>query len=250
MNSSTASIWQRLESVDPVNSASDSSTRRFSNSVVVIWFIATAILAQIVFWAYSMPGPQLREAGNLNSAVGSCLVAAMVFLIFPLLISLFVMGQIPKQLGLGIGDWQFGWKASAFFAPVLLIGTWIGSADPQIKAFYPIPGEAVYQSFSETIIWIAAYLLFYVSFEFFYRGFLLRSLIDPETRIAILFIIGMQAFFCFLIHIGKPPVELMASLPASVLFGWIAWRSCSIWYGVALHFAIGVVNDLGAIQLQ
>jgi membrane protease YdiL (CAAX protease family) len=75
----------------------------------------------------------------------------------------------------------------------------------------------------------------------------LRGLGEPVSTAAAWKVIGVQAVLCFLIHLGKPNAELIASLPASVLFGWIAWRSRSIWYGLVIHFAVGIVNDLGAM---
>jgi len=210
-------------------------------------FIAVALIAQIIFWYYSMPGPQIRGANVLSQAIGCCVVAAITLLVVPSFVALVVLGKTATQLGLGSGDWKFGCKAIFWCAPTLVIGTWIGTGDPQIQTFYPIPGDSVGDSWGQMIQWWAAYLLFYVSFEFFYRGFLLRGWEVANHHRAAITVITIQAVCCFLIHIGKPNAELIASLPASFLFGWIAWRSRSIWYSVAIHFAVGIANDLGAM---
>lgn len=209
--------------------------------------IATALIAQALFWFYSMPGPQIRGHVDLASGVVTCLVSGLVLLLIPLLVATSVLKRTPKQLGLSKGDVSFGWKAMAICVPVMAIGTLMGSADPQIQNYYPIPGDAIGESLTWLLSWWLAYLLFYVSFEFFYRGFLLNGLTDLQTGTQIVGFIGLQAVCCFLIHIGKPNAELMASLPASIAFGWIAWRARSIWYGVLIHFAVGIANDLGAL---
>lgn len=177
----------------------------------------------------------------------SCLVSVLTLLVVPLIISVTVLGKRPADLGLGLGDRSFGLKAVFWCAPAMMVGTWIGSSDPQIQSFYPIPGDSIGQSASDLLVWFSAYLTFYVSFEFFYRGYLMTGIDKRESGRIVWTYIAIQAVCCFLIHIGKPTAELIASFPASVLFGWIAWRSGSIWYGLLIHFAVGVVNDLGAI---
>lgn len=206
-------------------------------------FIAVALIAQILFWCYSIPGPQLRGPCDLNQAMACCVVSAISLLVVPLVVALVVLGKTPTELGLGWGDRNFGCQAIFWCVPAIVIGTWFGSRDPQIQAFYPIPGDSVGDSWGMIIQWWGAYLLFYVSFEFFYRGFLLNGWeISNRNRYAIT-VNTIQTVCCFLVHIGKPNLELIASLPASFLFGWIAWRSRSIWYGVIIHFAIGTASD-------
>jgi membrane protease YdiL (CAAX protease family) len=84
------------------------------------------------------------------------------------------------------------------------------------------------------------YLLYYTGFEFHYRGFLLLGLREhlgaaPANL--------LQAGLATLVHLGKPHVELVAVIPASLLFGWIALRTRSIWYAVAIHWVVGVALD-------
>ena len=210
-------------------------------------FVGIIVLAQAGFWFYSMPWPQIQEPQNLKTACMSCFIAAMVLLVIPLLIARVVFRRGFFELGLGPGDFQFGWRAIFWCAPAMVIGTWIGSGDAQIKAFYPLPGDSIGDSAADMVVWFSVYFLYYVAFEFFYRGFMLRGLQQFDSTRYMWRLIAIQAILCFLIHIGKPNAELIASLPASVLFGWIAWRSRSIWYGLAIHFLVGVVNDLAAM---
>jgi membrane protease YdiL (CAAX protease family) len=36
---------------------------------------------------------------------------------------------------------------------------------------------------------------------------------------------------------------LAAAFPASLIFGWIALRTGSIWYALGIHWAVGVALD-------
>ncbi len=210
-------------------------------------YLATAAVAQAAFWWFSMPGPQLRQAQQLPTAMLCCLVAALTLMVGPCLVATRYLRRTPQQLGLGRGDAGFGWKAVAVCGPLMLLGTLLGSTDPQIQAYYPIPGPTIGRSPLALLSWWGAYAMFYIAFEFFYRGFLLRGLSDLPTRSTMVRFLVFQTVCCFAIHIGKPVAELFASLPASLAFGWIAWRSRSIWYGVLIHFAVGLVNDMAAL---
>lgn len=210
------------------------------SGTVAIWLAIPA--CQILFWLYSMPGPQLNGHGGFSDGVMACLVSVVTLFLIPALVA--SLAGIPlRDLGVAMGDRRLGWLAVLVVGPLFVIGTLIGSRDQGIQAFYPVSGDLIGQSGAALLVWLGFYLLYYISFEFFYRGFLLRVF---ESR-GMLFCIGLQSLFCFLIHIGKPEAELWASLPASVVFGWIAWKSRSIWYGVIIHFLVGIANDLGAL---
>lgn len=214
-------------------------------------WLAVAVLAQLAFWYYSMPRPQLDGATGLTANALCCLWAVVSLMLVPLTCATLIHKKSLTDLGLGLGDFTFGWKAIAIMGPLFALGTWVGSSDPQIQAFYPMPGDEVGSSASKLSTWWAAYLTYYIAFEFFYRGYLIRS-IDESTirqrfRNPAFVLIGFQSLCCFIIHIGKPTAELWASLPASIAFGWMAWRSNSIWYGLVIHFAVGIINDVGAM---
>ena len=218
----------------------DDSRWEMAQSDYLYWAVALGV--QALFWWFSMPGPQLRGEVSFTAAMLACAWSVVTLFLIPA--GFLWLRQVSLwQLGLGSGDWRFGIKAFAICAPAMLVGTWVGSYDVAIQDYYPIPGDQNLASVSSKLMWWLAYGTFYFSFEFFYRGYLLRGSGSPNWVLCC----GIQAVCCFLIHIGKPPAELFASLPASILFGWIAYRSRSIWYVFALHFAIGVTNDLGAL---
>ena len=206
-------------------------------------FLWIALLVQPFFWWLSMPGPQLRDAASLHGGVICCAWSVLTLLACPALV-VWWSGDSWERLGLGLGDWKWGLTVVAICTPGMLIGTWVGSYDAAVQQYYPIPGAENLSDAQARTIWWVAYGLFYVSFEFFYRGFMLRGLGSFGWKLSI----GLQTACCVLIHIGKPNAEVLASVFASLVFGWVAYRTRSIWYGFLIHFAIGIVNDLAAMH--
>lgn len=221
--------------------------QRLSGQFRVAVYLATAILAQVVFWWFSMPGPQLRQPASLSLAISCCLVAVVTLLLGPGLVATHGLRRTAAQLGWGWGDASFGWKALVVCGPLMVIGTLLGATDSQIQEYYPIPGKGIGNSLAALLSWWLSYFLFYVAFEFFYRGFLLRGLSDLSTLGSLTTFLILQALCCCGIHIGKPTAEVIASLPASLVFGAIAWRSRSIWYGTMVHFSVGIANDAAVL---
>ncbi|MEM7783166.1 MAG: type II CAAX endopeptidase family protein [Planctomycetota bacterium] len=231
---------------DPHEMICESITLRLSRAkgATLIGFV---LVTQIAFWFFGAPGPQLFHERNLPNAQISCCFAVLLLAVIPAIVWVGLAGQRLESSGLRFGDAKMGLKILACCMPIMLLGTWIGTRNPQIRAYYPVPGDSIVNTNRDILIWFAFYLAYYIAYEWFYRCFLVKSL-RLATGLDIWPAILIQAFFCCFVHIGKPNMELIASFPASILFGWIAWRTKSIWYGVILHFGIGIVNDLGSIH--
>jgi len=94
---------------------------------------------------------------------------------------------------------------------------------------------------------VGIYALYYIAFEFFYRGFLLRVV---ETSWGPGPAIWVQTLASTLVHLGKPMPEVLAAIPAGLVFGALALRSRSILYPALLHLSIGVATDLFSLAHQ
>ena len=244
-----------------------SESHRMSDARRDIAFWIIAVVAQICFYLFAMPIPQRLGYQSFTSGVLVCFISALTLAALPVLLIRIanrlrgIQQQISRppglmqKYGLTLGDQQFGWRAVLWASPGIAIGTFIGGDDLGIQEFYPFAGSSLGESPFWFATWLPFLLLYYVAFEFFYRGFLMRDCYlaqsaNEKTWLpdrSVLRIILLQAFFCVLIHIGKPNIELIAAVPASILFGWLAWRSNSIWYGVLIHLVVGIANDLGAL---
>ncbi len=209
-----------------------------------IFYLTIALVVQVFFWYFSMPGPQLAKdfEASFSQGTTSCFVAAGCLLVIPLACILIMRDDLAR-FGLGWGDVRYGLMAVLFVTPIFVIATCIGSGDQQLQEFYPLAGNAIGKDLESFGIWILAYACFYISFEFFYRGFLLFGADDLDLIHGFL----LQLACCVLIHAGKPFAETLASIPASILFAWITIRSRSIIYAFLIHFAVGIANDLSAL---
>lgn len=92
------------------------------------------------------------------------------------------------------------------------------------------------------------YLLFelsygfdFVSIEFFFRGFLVLSLMNI---CGLHCIIPVACFYCT-IHFGKPMGEAISSFFGGTLLGIIAFNTGSIWGGLMVHLGIAWLMETG-----
>ncbi|MEP7237992.1 MAG: CPBP family intramembrane glutamic endopeptidase [Ferruginibacter sp.] len=82
----------------------------------------------------------------------------------------------------------------------------------------------------------------FVSIEFFFRGFLILSLLKicgPHC------IIPVACFYCT-IHFGKPMGEAVSSFWGGLLLGIVSYNTQSIWGGLIVHLGIAWLMETGS----
>ncbi|HOG65116.1 MAG TPA: CPBP family intramembrane metalloprotease [Spirochaetota bacterium] len=87
-------------------------------------------------------------------------------------------------------------------------------------------------------------MLYMVSWEFFFRGFMLQGLLRLRLGWHAVWI---QMLPYVMLHSTKPGIELYYTIPSGVLLGVLAWKTGSIWPGFLLHFIGAVVFDVFAM---
>ncbi len=92
-------------------------------------------------------------------------------------------------------------------------------------------------------IWEIMYALQFVALEFFFRGFLVHSLIGVMGPWAI----PVMVFPYCMIHFQKPFPEAAASIIAGLALGWLGIKVRSIVPGALLHIAVAWGMDLTAL---
>lgn len=206
----------------------------------------TATLAQVAFWYLATPGPVLLDGasrgwGPALRAVG---LSVATLLVLPLLAAP-LHGVGPRRMGLRIGGSAraLPWVGAGLLVAVPVLAL-VAGADPALRATYPWPGVEALRTPGGAVAWAAAYALYYLAFEAFYRGFLLEGLRPWLGRDGALW---AQAGLATLVHVGKPIAETLAALPASLLLGLLALRGRSILPAVLLHLGIGLATDLGVV---
>lgn len=84
------------------------------------------------------------------------------------------------------------------------------------------------------ILFEGAYGSDFISIELFFRGFLVIALARYAGPAVIL---PMASYYC-VIHFGKPWPECVSALGGGLLLGMIAWRTGSVYGGLALHLGL------------
>lgn len=152
--------------------------------------------------------------------------------------------SIPT-LGWGVGDWKLGLPAIAIFygvmLPILCVVVW--TSDFQGK--YPLYDNAD-RSIGMFLSYELAYALYFVAWEYFFRGFLTFSL---EKTLGF-WTIFVQMLPFVVMHFGKPDLEAMSSVFGGIALGYLALRTRSFWYGVFIHAATAVSLDVLVVAVK
>lgn len=233
----------------------------------VVWILTWAALILVVFRKFGGSGyfeTKLRPASLAGDAYLSLWgdfywfgtsFFALGFIPLMLLLPRFVR---PKSLGLGIGDWRFAIKVLIPSFIVMAIVVVIASRFSVFWKYYPLNGKIGW----EATQWLAgtgkapegvplrfvtyelAYALYFVGWEYFFRGFLTFGLYDKLGMNGVL--IGNIPFA--LLHVAKPFPEALGSIIAGVALGLFALRTRSFWYPWIIHVSIAWTMDACALQ--
>jgi membrane protease YdiL (CAAX protease family) len=91
------------------------------------------------------------------------------------------------------------------------------------------------------VVYELCYGFDFVSIEFFFRGFLILSLMKICGTHCI---IPVACFYCT-IHLGKPMGEAISSFWGGLLLGIISYNTGSVWGGLVVHLGIAWLMETG-----
>lgn len=150
----------------------------------------------------------------------------LLYLVIPLLITIILFRENPKDYGFSIGDWKLGLTyvliGILLMAPIIYF---LGHGDASMKKYY--------ERFVAGLPWTTFLDLF--GWEFFFRGWILFAYarkFGPEA-------LWLHAVPFALAHLGKPEVETLSTIFGGFAFGWVAWRTNSFFYAFLIHWFIG-----------
>jgi uncharacterized protein len=145
-----------------------------------------------------------------------------------------------RDFGLGAGDWRFGLRVSLMFYLVMLPVLWIASASPAFQAVYP-HSHIVRGDWTLFLIYEAAFILYFIGWEFIWRGYMLFGLL-PHTGATVAVLAQMIPFV--ILHYGKPVPETIGAIAAGIALGALSVRVRSFWYAVLIHWSVMLTIDL------
>lgn len=171
--------------------------------------------------------------------------------LMPLLLAYATRGSFHRAYGLGLGDLRAGCQITGLFLGVMLpLTAWASTLDA-FKGQYPLAGNAAFTlnlgggrsqtSLGLFLAYEAAYFLYFVAWEFLFRGWMLNGLLAPWGRAAAVLV---QVAPFAVMHLGKAELEALGSIVAGVALGLLALRTRSFWYGALIHGVVAVWMDV------
>ncbi len=158
----------------------------------------------------------------------------------PALLVKLVFRQRLADYGVQLGDRARTVRSFLVLAPVFVLVAYLSSGDPAIQGEYPINRSADLGRPAVFGLHACTYLLFYLGWEFHFRGFLQFGLREKLGETNALLI---QVMASSLLHIGKPDTETFASILGGILWGLLALRTRSLLSGLLQHFLLGITLD-------
>jgi membrane protease YdiL (CAAX protease family) len=192
--------------------------------------IAIVVVTLVILLDYTRTfiPPHILDLGRSpEGARVQALERAILFGLVPGLVVVLGFRERLTAYGLGLGDWRWGAGLAilgcAVMTPVVIA---LGSG-PEFGAYYRVGAAPL----GELLV---THLLELVPAEFLMRGFLMFVLF---RRIGPLGLVVAQVPFVFA-HLGKPELELFSTILGGAVFGWLNWRTGSIWWSALGHVYI------------
>ncbi len=134
----------------------------------------------------------------------------------------------PRRYGLGLGDVRRGVALGAILLAVTLpVIALLAATLPDLRTFYGPQYTTVGGVLLTNVLELFAA-------EFLLRGFLMFALFRAIGPLGIVIAVVPFVFQ----HLDKPAVEAVSTLAGGLVFGWLDWRTGSIWYAGAYHVGI------------
>ncbi|MFT5523944.1 MAG: membrane protease YdiL (CAAX protease family) [Pirellulaceae bacterium] len=184
-----------------------------------------------------------QDARSQSNAAVYQFVSCLVLLgVIPSLIVTLVFRERLVDYGVGLGNRLLTIRSFLIAAPAFAFFGYLSTMAPGMDEAFPINKQAG----TTTTLWFHActYALFYLGWEFHFRGFLQFGLADSMGRPSALLV---QVVASSLLHIGQPLTESIAAIAGALLWGWLAYRTKSILSGMLQHILLGLVVDAAII---
>jgi membrane protease YdiL (CAAX protease family) len=173
----------------------------------------------------------------------------------------------PAALGLSLKAPLLRKPLFWLLVPIALAMGAFGAMTSEYGSYYPysrdLIGRVREAGLGPLVGHLAAYFfLYYVPWEFFFRGFLLFPFLaaaetafgsppsaceESSTSAARTTVVAALVLFqtipSTLLHFGHPLVELAEAVLAGLAFGYLAWKTRSIAPGLILHASLGIGTD-------
>lgn len=180
---------------------------------------------------------------DFYSTVYEYLCAFIFMFVIPFIFIKFIFKERLTDYGFQKGDTGYGLKFFLLSIPIILLLMYVGSGTESVQQEYPL-AKSIVNHTNYIIIIEIVYLIYYISWEFLFRGFMLFGL---EKKYGGLFAILIQTIPSTIVHIGKPFGETMGAVIGGLILGYVALRTRSILYPFLMHALLGISTDIFVI---
>lgn len=209
-----------------------------STVLMLVWryFASPEFLTVRFAGLFAGDGGDARMAGAIGSFLGCFVLLGVI----PAAVVKLVRGGRLADYGLRGGLSRKTWATAAQLAPLFLVVAYGASRNGSIVEKFPINPRAT-DSAAFFALHASTYLLFYIGWEFHFRGFLLFGLRPTlgDTNAVL-----VQTMASALLHIGSPAGETFGAIGAGLLWGTLATRTGSLLPGLVQHFLLGIALDV------
>lgn len=163
------------------------------------------------------------------------------YLVVPLVIVVSTGGR-PADIGWRVRGTARDWKKYLGLFAVAAPFVVVASTTAEFQDRYPLYEISVGQVgvWGDLAVWWPLYVAQFVAVETFFRGYLVIGLAPLLGRSSIL----VATIPYLMIHFVKPPMEALASIVGGLVMGTLAYRTRSVWWGVALHVGVAALMDV------
>lgn len=161
-----------------------------------------------------------------------------------LIISILTRGKHLVETGLNFKNFRMSMLLTGAALIVMIPIIIIASRGSDFDRVYPL-FNIMRRGGWTFVIYQFYFLLFFIAWEYLFRGFMLfsfaRHLKNPFIAVS------LQAVIFTFAHLGKPEIETISSLFGGLILGIIIYRLKNIWPAVIVHFAIALTMDIMSV---
>ncbi|WP_170229172.1 CPBP family intramembrane glutamic endopeptidase [Polyangium fumosum] len=212
---------------------------------ILVFAVACALLALLRFEGMALGGVLVRPIAPLldprmHRHAGWVLSHVVLLFAVPLVLAWIGLKEKPEKLGLGIGDARRWGRVTLGLLPLVVISAAILSRVPGVAAHYRAHTAGI-SGIEGWIGWIGMWGAAFFAWEFFFRGLLVVGLAQDLGGPAA---VALHLVPFTLVHVGKPALEVLLTVPGGLVFGALAFRGRSMLGPFLLHWALGASLDL------
>ncbi len=209
-------------------------------SVAIIVFLSLTVASPAFFYDHF-------GKNRLDSRIYWFLMDGSLMFLIPVLSIKFVFRKKLRDFGFTFGDVKFGLLTSAVFFAFMFVTVWIVSSSLEFTVAYPQGGSELKTNFQLLLFYEFCILVYMLGWEFLWRGYMLFGLKEKLGY----YTIFIQMIPFFILHKGKPELELFASIFAGIILGIQALRSRSFVYSWILHWLVMVsIDTISVLRFQ